>query len=157
MSTGQALTVVFLVTQGATAYYNNALTIDGNSVTPKYQGGTAYTSGNAVLTQANNTIKSLWNSKAKNIPSSAPVNEEPSSKTYSKWWPPLKDKTKNGVRAGDLIVYKSGHGAVVVRVNKDSAGNPISVNTVEGNYSTFVTYVKNVPFTNVKGFAAVVE
>ena len=47
MSTGQALTVVFLVTQGATAYYNNALTIDGSSVTPKYQGGTAWTAGNA--------------------------------------------------------------------------------------------------------------
>ena len=47
MSTGQALTVVFLVTQGATAYYNNAFTIDGTSVTPKYQGGTAPTSGNA--------------------------------------------------------------------------------------------------------------
>jgi len=47
MSTGQALTVVFLVTQGATAYYNNAFTIDGNSVTPKYQGGTAWTAGNA--------------------------------------------------------------------------------------------------------------
>lgn len=47
MSTGQSLTVVFLVTQGATAYYNNAVTIDGNSVTPKYQGGTAWTSGNA--------------------------------------------------------------------------------------------------------------
>lgn len=47
MSTGQALTVVFLVTQGATPYYNNALQIDGSSVTPKYQGGSAYTSGNA--------------------------------------------------------------------------------------------------------------
>jgi len=47
MSTGQALTVVFLVTQGSTAYYNNAFTIDGSSVTPKYQGGTAWTSGNA--------------------------------------------------------------------------------------------------------------
>jgi hypothetical protein len=47
MSTGQALTVVFLVTQGATAYYNNAVTIDGSSVTPKYQGGTAWTAGNA--------------------------------------------------------------------------------------------------------------
>jgi len=47
MSTGQAMTVVFLVTNGATAYYNNALTIDGNSVTPKYQGGTAWSSGNA--------------------------------------------------------------------------------------------------------------
>ena len=47
MSTGQALTVVFLVTQGATAYYNNAVQIDGSSVTPKYQGGTAWTAGNA--------------------------------------------------------------------------------------------------------------
>jgi hypothetical protein len=46
MSTGQAITVVFLVTQGATAYYNNAFTIDGSSVTPKYQGGTAWTAGN---------------------------------------------------------------------------------------------------------------
>jgi hypothetical protein len=47
MSTGQAITLVFLVTQGATAYYNNAVTIDGSSVTPKYQGGTAWSSGNA--------------------------------------------------------------------------------------------------------------
>ncbi len=47
MSTNDSLTVVFLVTNGATAYYNNALTIDGNSVTPKYQGGTAWTAGNA--------------------------------------------------------------------------------------------------------------
>ena len=47
MSTGEAITVVFLVSQGATAYYNNAVTVDGVSVTPKYQGGTAWTSGNA--------------------------------------------------------------------------------------------------------------
>tara|TARA_R110000868_G_scaffold144300_1_gene363240 strand:+ start:901 stop:1932 length:1032 start_codon:yes stop_codon:yes gene_type:complete len=47
MTTGQAVTIVFLVTNGATAYYNNALTIDGNSVTPKYQGGTAWSAGNA--------------------------------------------------------------------------------------------------------------
>jgi hypothetical protein len=47
MATGEAITVVFLVTQGATAYYNNALQIDGSSVTPKYQGGTAWTAGNA--------------------------------------------------------------------------------------------------------------
>lgn len=47
MSTGQAITVAFLVTQGATAYYNNAVQIDGSSVTPKYQGGTAWAAGNA--------------------------------------------------------------------------------------------------------------
>lgn len=47
MATGQTVTVVFLNTNGSTAYYNNAVTIDGNSVTPKYQGGTAWTGGNA--------------------------------------------------------------------------------------------------------------
>jgi hypothetical protein len=47
LTTGDSITIAFLVTQGSTAYYNNALTIDGNSVTPKYQGGTAYTAGNA--------------------------------------------------------------------------------------------------------------
>jgi hypothetical protein len=47
MSTGQVLTVTFLVTQGSTAYYNSAVTVDGSSVTPKYQGGTAWSAGNA--------------------------------------------------------------------------------------------------------------
>jgi hypothetical protein len=47
MSTGQSLTVAFLVTQGSTAYYNNTVQVDGSNVTPKFQGGTAYTGGNA--------------------------------------------------------------------------------------------------------------
>ena len=47
MSTGQSMTLVFLVTQGSTAYYQSALTIDGSSVTPKWQGGAAPTAGNA--------------------------------------------------------------------------------------------------------------
>jgi hypothetical protein len=47
LATGQSVTVAFLVTQGATAYYNNAITVDGTSVTPKYQGGTAWSAGNA--------------------------------------------------------------------------------------------------------------
>lgn len=47
LATGQSVTVVFAVTTGTTAYYNNAITVDGSSVTPKYQGGTAPTSGNA--------------------------------------------------------------------------------------------------------------
>lgn len=46
MSTGQALTVVFMATQGSTAYYQSALTIDGTSVTPKWQGGAAISFGN---------------------------------------------------------------------------------------------------------------
>lgn len=47
MSTGQSLTIAVVTTQGATPYYASALTIDGGAVTPKYQGGTAWTSGNA--------------------------------------------------------------------------------------------------------------
>jgi len=47
MTTGQMITVVFLVTQGTTAYYNSAVQVDGSSITPKWQGGTAPTAGNA--------------------------------------------------------------------------------------------------------------
>jgi len=50
MSTGQSVTVAFLVTQGSTAYYQSALQIDGASVTPKWQGGTAPSSGNTSST-----------------------------------------------------------------------------------------------------------
>lgn len=46
MSTGESVTVAFLVTQGSTAYYNNAVQVDGASVTPKWQGGSAPASGN---------------------------------------------------------------------------------------------------------------
>jgi len=47
MSTGQSMTIAMLSTQGSTAYYNSAVTIDGTSVTPYWQGGSAPTKGNA--------------------------------------------------------------------------------------------------------------
>jgi hypothetical protein len=47
MSTGESMTVAFLVTNGSTAYYNSAVQVDGSSVTPKWQGGTAPAAGNA--------------------------------------------------------------------------------------------------------------
>jgi len=47
MGVGESLTIAFLSTQGATAYLQSAFTIDGVSVTPKWQGGTAPTAGNA--------------------------------------------------------------------------------------------------------------
>lgn len=47
MSTNDSLTIVFLATQGSTAYYGSSFTIDGTSVTPKWQGATAPTAGNA--------------------------------------------------------------------------------------------------------------
>jgi hypothetical protein len=47
LATGQSVTAVFLATQGATAYYATGLQVDGVSVTPKYQGGIAWSFGNA--------------------------------------------------------------------------------------------------------------
>jgi hypothetical protein len=50
MATGESISATFLVTNGTTAYYNSAVTIDGTSVTPKWQGGSAPTSGYASST-----------------------------------------------------------------------------------------------------------
>ncbi len=47
MNTNDSMTVAFLVTNTGTPYYNNAVTIDGSSVTPEWQGGTAPSAGNA--------------------------------------------------------------------------------------------------------------
>jgi hypothetical protein len=47
MNTGDSVTVAFLNTNGGTAYYNSAVQVDGSSVTPEWQGGSAPTSGNA--------------------------------------------------------------------------------------------------------------
>lgn len=49
LATGQAISITFLVTQGATAYYNSAVQVDGTTVgvTTQWQGGTAPTAGNA--------------------------------------------------------------------------------------------------------------
>lgn len=47
MNNGESVSASFLVTNGVTPFYNSAVTIDGNSVIPKWQGGSAPTSGNA--------------------------------------------------------------------------------------------------------------
>jgi hypothetical protein len=47
MSNNTSVSCTVLATQGNTAYYNSALQVDGSSVTPKWQGGSAPTSGNA--------------------------------------------------------------------------------------------------------------
>lgn len=49
LSTGQSVTVVFLVTNGSPAYYNTSVQVDGTTsgVTTRWQGGTAPSSGNA--------------------------------------------------------------------------------------------------------------
>ena len=46
MAIGETRTITFLVTQGGTAYYQSGLTVDGTSVTPRWQNGVALTSGN---------------------------------------------------------------------------------------------------------------
>jgi hypothetical protein len=47
MAVGDAISGVFMNTNGATAYYPTAFQIDGTSVTPKWSGGTAPAAGNA--------------------------------------------------------------------------------------------------------------
>jgi hypothetical protein len=47
MATGESMTVSFMVTNGATAYYQTAMTIDGASVTPRWVGAVTPTAGNA--------------------------------------------------------------------------------------------------------------
>jgi hypothetical protein len=44
---GDAITVVWINPNGTTAYYPNVIQVDGTTVTPKWQGGSAPTSGNA--------------------------------------------------------------------------------------------------------------
>lgn len=47
LAVGSSQTIVFRNTNGATAYYMTALTIDGSAQTIKWQGGTAPSAGNA--------------------------------------------------------------------------------------------------------------
>lgn len=47
LAVGQSVTITFLNTNGATAYYPTAFQIDGFAVTPKWQGGSAPSAGNA--------------------------------------------------------------------------------------------------------------
>ena len=47
LATGDTFTFVVMATQGATAYYQSGMQIDGTSVTPKWSGGTAPAAGNA--------------------------------------------------------------------------------------------------------------
>jgi hypothetical protein len=47
LAVGKSATVVFLATQGVTAYYPTTFQVDGVTVTPRWLGGTAPTGGNA--------------------------------------------------------------------------------------------------------------
>lgn len=47
LSAGQSLTLVVMASNGGTAYLPSAIQIDGTAITPKWQGGTAPTAGNA--------------------------------------------------------------------------------------------------------------
>lgn len=50
LAVGQSITMTVIVQNGSTAYYPNTIQIDGSSVTPLWQGGTAPTAGNASST-----------------------------------------------------------------------------------------------------------
>ena len=47
MAVGQSMTCTLVMKQGGSAYYLNAYQIDGSTITPEWQGGSAPTAGNA--------------------------------------------------------------------------------------------------------------
>jgi len=47
LSVGESITAVWMNTNGTTPYYPNVIQVDGTTVTPKWSGGTAPSSGNA--------------------------------------------------------------------------------------------------------------
>lgn len=48
LANNQSVSVVFMNTNGASAYYPTVFQVDGTAVTPKWQGGSAPTSGNTL-------------------------------------------------------------------------------------------------------------
>lgn len=46
VANNSSVSCTVMATQGATAYYNNNVAVDGTAVTPKWQGGTAPSGGN---------------------------------------------------------------------------------------------------------------
>ena len=46
MDTGESVTIAYISKQGATAYYNTTVQVDGSVVTPVWQGGSAPSAGN---------------------------------------------------------------------------------------------------------------
>lgn len=74
IATGQSVSLVILVTQGATAYYPTAISIDGTTVTAKWLNAVVPASGNAsgidaysltVMKTANNTFTVLASGASK--------------------------------------------------------------------------------------------
>ena len=47
MDTNESITIAHISTNGGSAYYNNVVQIDGSTVTPEWQGGSAPSAGNA--------------------------------------------------------------------------------------------------------------
>jgi hypothetical protein len=56
LANNQTITCTLMATQGATAYYNSLVQIDGSTVTPKWQGGTAPTSGDTAAVDVYNYV-----------------------------------------------------------------------------------------------------
>ena len=50
LAVGDSITVVWANTNGTTAYWPNTFQVDGSTITPRWQGGTAPTGGNASAT-----------------------------------------------------------------------------------------------------------
>jgi len=127
----------------------------------------AYTTGNQIVGPSSQAIKSAW-ADAKSIPSPVPGNEEKNAinlyknKKLGGWAPVTKDqKSLGNVKPGDLVVFASGHGEILIQTYK-SQGKITSFDSVGGNSGEKVSYNKGLKlgggggYPAIKGFAQVI-
>jgi len=127
----------------------------------------AYTTGNQIVLPSSQAIESAW-ADAKTIPSSYPKDEEKNAiklykdKKLGGWAPVTKDqKSLGNVKPGDLVVFASGHGEILIQTYK-TQGKITSFDSVGGNSGEKVSYNKNLKlegnkwYPAIKGFAQVI-
>lgn len=121
----------------------------------------AYTTGNQIIGPASPAIKSAW-VEAKTIPSRVPKNEIANATKLSKWQSVTPDQKYLGnVKPGDLVVFKSGHGEILIRTYK-TKNKITSFDSVGGNSGEKVSYNKGLKlegnqwYPPILGFAQVV-
>lgn len=115
----------------------------------------AYTTGNAIVYPASQEIQNLYN-KAKKIPSPRPLNSEFSAQNYKKW-APVKENQKylRYVKPGDLVIFTSGHGEILIRTYLDKNKKITSFDSVGGNSGQKVSYNKGLTLGGSRGYAAI--
>ena len=146
LSIGQTITVVFMATQGATAFFPTAFQIDGVNVAPEWQGGSAPTSGNSAQ------IDVYSYSIIKTAATSASATATGTSGTTT--------ITTSAVASGTIAVGQivSGTGiagnAIVTAVSGTAPNQTVTLSVANtGTVSGSITFTPYIVFASQTGFA----